>query len=65
MSLKGFGYALSKEEVDVDKNKFNDLVVGAPFADSAVLLKSRQVLSFQKDFKIKSIEAVDPENQGK
>ena len=63
--LKGFGYALSKEEVDIDKNQFNDMVVGAPFSDSAVLLKSRPVLSFKPDIKIEPIDAVDPKNKGK
>ena len=50
----GFGYSLSKEITDVDSNKFNYFAVGAPFgesdsagfSESAVVLRSRPVVSF-------------------
>ena len=43
----GFGYSLSKEISDVDSNGLNDFAVGAPFGESAVLLRSRPVISFE------------------
>ena len=58
LNLKGFGYSISKEVVDVDANQFNDLAVGAPFSDKAVLLKSRPVIRFDDT---EPIVAIDPD----
>ena len=58
LNLKGFGYSISKEVVDVDNNQFNDLAVGAPFSDKAVLLKSRPVIRFDDT---EPIVAIDPD----
>ena len=58
LNLKGFGYSISKEVVDVDDNQFNDLAVGAPFSDKAVLLKSRPVIRFDDT---QPIVAIDPD----
>ena len=62
LNLKGFGYSISKEVVDVDANQFNDLAVGAPFSDSAVLLKSRPVIRFKPVVKAFGPSAVDPKS---
>ena len=43
----GFGYSLSKELSDIDSNGYNDLAIGAPFNGSAVILRSRPLVSFQ------------------
>ena len=43
----GFGSSLSKEIADVDSNGFNDFAIGAPFHGSAIILRSRPVVSFK------------------
>ena len=60
----GFGYSLSKEISDVDSNGLNDFAVGAPFGESAVLLRSRPVISFQPAvifYPGHSSKVIDPE----
>ena len=64
MPKGGFGYALAKEKVDFDGNHFQDMAVGAPFDDTATLLKSRRVLQFKPDFDVKHIDPVDPTSTG-
>ena len=62
--LKGFGYSISKEVVDVDGNEFNDAAVGAPFSNSAVLLKSRPVIRFDdtEPIVVNDPDPVDPQS---
>ena len=62
--LKGFGYSISKEVVDVDGNQFNDAAVGAPFSNSAVLLKSRPVIRFDdtEPIVVNDPDPVDPQS---
>ena len=60
----GFGYSLSKEISDVDSNQFHDFAVGAPFDESAVVLRSRPVISFSHEAWITYYPpAIDPEVQ--
>ena len=42
----GFGFALSKEKVDIDKNGFNDFAIGAPYGGPSLVLNSRPIISF-------------------
>ena len=65
MPKGGLGYSLSKEQIDFDQNDFKDIAVGAPFADTAVLFKSKRVLRFKPKFVIKTINPIDPTSNGK
>ena len=61
----GFGYSLSKELVDVDLNQFNDFAVGALFGESAIVLRSRPVISFSYEAHlVLPSEPIDPKKQG-
>ena len=60
----GFGYALSKEMIDVDSNQFNDFAVGALFGESAVVLRSRPVISFSYKVLLTLPPNIDPKEQG-
>jgi hypothetical protein len=44
LSLMSFGYALT-DAVDVDNNKYPDLLIGAYMSESVVLLRSRPVVA--------------------
>ena len=61
----GFGYSLSKEISDVDSNGFNDTAVGAPFDGSAVILRSRPVVSFQPIVWFETMNDINPEVKSK
>ena len=61
----GFGYSLSKEISDVDSNGFKDTAVGAPFNGSAVILRSRPVISFQTKIRFEPLNDIDPEVKSK
>ena len=39
---KGFGYSISKDEIDIDENGFKDFAVGNPFEGQAVILRTRE-----------------------
>ena len=60
----GFGYSLSKEISDVDSNGLNDFAVGAPFGESAVVLRSRPVITFTHKVQIYGQQSIDPKEQG-
>ena len=60
----GFGYSLSKEMIDVDSNQFNDFAVGALFGESAVVLRSRPVISFSYKAHLTLPPYIDPKEQG-
>ena len=45
-SLSGFGYSISQVQEDVDDNGYPDFVVGAPDSDEAILLRTKEVVSF-------------------
>ena len=64
-SIPGFGYYLSKEISDVDSNGFKDTAVGAPFGGSAVILRSRPVISFKQELWFVPLNDIDPEVKGK
>ena len=61
----GFGYSLSKEISDVDSNGFKDTAVGAPFGGSAVILRSRPVISFKQELWFVILNDIDPEVKSK
>ena len=61
----GFGYSLSKEISDVDSNGFKDSAVGAPFGGSAVVLRSRPVVSFQTQVTLVTQGDIDPKVKSK
>ena len=63
----GFGYALSKEISDVDSNGFGDFAVGAPFGKekSAVVLRSRPVMSFTHAVSFRNVPVIDPKVESK
>ena len=61
--IEGLGYSISKDKIDLDSNGFKDLVIGAPFSDSAIVLKSRHVLSFIPKFYFENIPTVDPNDE--
>ena len=61
----GFGYSLSKEISDVDSNGFKDIAIGAPFSGSAVILRSRPVISFQPKVRFKLMNEINPEVKSK
>ena len=61
----GFGYSLSKEISDVDSNQFDDFAVGAPFGGSAVVLRSRPVVSFQTRVTLETLNDIDPKVKSK
>ena len=63
-SRSGFGYSLSKEISDVDSNQFNDFAVGAPYGESAVVLRSRPVITFTQKVRFLGKPSIDPEEQG-
>ena len=52
---------MSKEISDVDSNQFDDFAVGAPFDESAVVLRSRPVISFKHKVIFNFPKAIDPE----
>ena len=60
----GFGYSLSKEISDVDSNQFDDFAVGAPFGGSAVVLRSRPVITFTHKEEFFGKQSIDPKEQG-
>ena len=60
----GFGYSLSKEISDVDSNQFNDFAVGAPYDESAVVLRSRPVITFTHKVQFYGEPSIDPKEQG-
>ena len=60
----GFGYSLSKEISDVDSNQFNDFAVGAPYDESAVVLRSRPVISFTQKVRFLGKPSIDPTEKG-
>ena len=60
----GFGYSLSKEISDVDLNRFNDFAVGAPYDESAVVLRSRPVITFTHKVQFYGEPSIDPKEQG-
>ena len=60
----GFGYSLSKEILDVDLNGLDDFAVGAPFDESAVVLRSRPVITFTHKVKFYGEQSIDPKEQG-
>ncbi|XP_025017396.1 integrin alpha-9 isoform X2 [Tetranychus urticae] len=41
-NLKGFGFSIAAG-VDIDGNKYPDLVIGAPFSDKAIVLRSQPI----------------------
>ena len=45
----------------MDSNQFNDFAVGAPFVESAVVLRSRPVISFKHKVIFNFPKAIDPE----
>ena len=61
----GFGYSLSKEISDVDSNDFKDIAAGAPFGGSAVVLRSRPVVSFQTQVTLVTQGDIDPKVKSK
>ena len=60
----GFGYSLSKEILDVDSNGLDDFAVGAPFGESAVVLRSRPVITFTHNVQFSGKTSIDPKEQG-
>ena len=65
-SNTGFGFSLSKDNTDVDKNAFSDFAVGAPFGGPSVVLKSRPVVSFNLEYVyIYNMPDQDPSVKGK
>ncbi|KAF5291343.1 hypothetical protein FQA39_LY03494 [Lamprigera yunnana] len=49
-SIRGFGFSLSKG-LDIDKNLYNDLAIGAYKSGEVVIVKSRPVIKYVAHFK--------------
>ncbi|KAI2799334.1 Itga9p [Blomia tropicalis] len=49
--LFGFGFSFSSQ-VDIDRNGFNDLLIGSYLSNNAILLRSRPILSMQVYMKL-------------
>ena len=64
-SGSGFGFSVAKQSMDANEKGVINLAVGAPFESSVIVMKTRRVVSFDPEIRLKKPRHIDPQQSSK
>ena len=65
ISGSGFGFSVAKHTMDGNGKGIINLAVGAPFESSVIVMKTRRVVSFDPEIRLKKPRNIDPQQSSK